>query len=153
VTLITIVRIAAVITLGLIGGVSLAYLRTKPAVDTLDASAFIRYQQHVHEAYKIMMPTLVSLGILTNLSWLISLWRHPISTEFILVALAAGALVTVLMITLMRNVPINDQLVTWDPAAPPRNLRQIWTKWEQASFHRGVLAIFAFVLVILAMQA
>lgn len=149
-TLIIIIRTAAVITLGLIGGVSLAYFGTKRAVDTLDASAFIRYQQHVHELYKVMMPILVTLGIISSFTWLIFLWSGPPSTEFVLVAFAAIAVVSVLLITLTLNVPINNKLMTWDPVAPPQDLRKIWTKWEQATFYRGLFGIAAFLLVTLA---
>jgi uncharacterized membrane protein len=47
-------------------------------------------------------------------------------------------------------VPINQAVLTWDPAAPPQEWRALIDKWERLDTARTVAAIAAFGLLLLA---
>ena len=48
------------------------------------------------------------------------------------------------------NVPINDALMTWQASAPPADLREIWSRWEQAHTIRTIVSVVALVSSALA---
>src|SRR6478735_7377660 len=49
-------------------------------------------------------------------------------------------------ITFVFNVPVNNQLETWDFAAPPANAREIWSHWEKAHVVRTIFWVTGFFL-------
>jgi hypothetical protein len=57
---------------------------------------------------------------------------HSDAAEFWLVALAAGAMTFAFALTVIVNFRINDQLMTWNPVAPPDTFREIWSPREKA---------------------
>lgn len=50
--------------------------------------------------------------------------------------LAVVAIASAADLTVRVNFPTNDQLMTWSAAAPPDNMREIWSTWEKA--HTGL---------------
>jgi Domain of unknown function (DUF1772) len=42
------------------------------------------------------------------------------------------------------NVPVNNQLETWNVAAPPANAREIWSQWEKAHVVRTIFWVVGF---------
>lgn len=60
-------------------------------------------------------------------------------------------MVFVVVLTRAVNVPLNDQLMAWEIAAPPSNLRELWAPWERAHVIRTAAAVVAFVLAVLAL--
>ena len=82
--------------------------------------------------------------MISALAWLILVHtRH--NAEFWLVISALVTMVFAFVLTAIVNFPINDQLMTWSPMAPPRNFRETWSPWEKAHKVRTVLWIAAFV--------
>jgi uncharacterized membrane protein len=64
--------------------------------------------------------------------------------------LAAALLVGVgLVITVLVHFPINAQILSWTPEAPPPDWRQVADRWRDANLIRSAGAIAAFVLLVI----
>jgi uncharacterized membrane protein len=87
-----------------------------------------------------------------SLLWLILIRAERNSVHCWLLALAIAAIAAAAILTIRVNFPINDQLMTWSPVAPPDNLRQIWSTWEKAHTIRTILWVSAFVLEVSALS-
>lgn len=78
--------------------------------------------------------------------------RHRRDTaEFKIVLAATIAIAIGYTITFVFNVPVNDQLETWNAAAPPANAREIWSRWENANVVRTVFWGLGFFLETVAL--
>ena len=146
-TLSAVVRIVAIACAGVMAGIYFGY-RAGPhyALQALDVSDFVQYQQIVHVHYVRFLPALVLAALASAVTWLVLLrkaWRSP---EFWLVAASAVAIAVIVGLTRAISVPLNDRLMTWNIAAPPQDVRQIWAPWEQVNTARAWLAIGALVL-------
>ncbi len=97
-----------------------------------------------------MMPPLTLGAVAAGLGWLILVRAQWDSLLFWLVALATGAMVCATALTLAVNIPINNQLMTWSVAAPPDNMREIWSRWERVHTVRTILWLGAFALEVVA---
>jgi hypothetical protein len=86
-----------------------------------------------------------------GLLWLILIRARRSRIQFWLLALAVAAITAAAVVTIRLNFPINDQLMTWRAAAPPDNLRQIWSSWEKAHTARTILWVSAFVFEVAAL--
>jgi uncharacterized membrane protein len=75
-------------------------------------------------------------------------WR---GAEFWLVAASACGLMCVAAVTLVVNVPLNNQLMTWSVAAPPANVRELWAPWERVDAIRTAVTVGAFVIEAVAL--
>jgi uncharacterized membrane protein len=146
-----VVRMIAVLSAGLLAGIFLAHRTAAPARAALDASSFVTYQQRVHRTYVKMMPMLLLVAILSAVVWLIMMPLRWQGIEFWLVGLSALGILASAAMTRAVNVPINRQLMTWNPASPPSNLGEIWASWDRVdvvrtAFSMGAFAIQAVVL-------
>jgi hypothetical protein len=75
------------------------------------------------------------------------------SKEFLFTTIGTLCIAAVLILTRIVNVPINNELMTWQISAPPANWQQIWTPWEEAHTVRTVLAIVGFVCQLIIVTA
>jgi len=151
--MLTIVRVVAVVAVGLLAGIFLGY-RTgvQYALPELSASSFVQLQKIIHVHYVRFMPPLVLTALLSSVVWLVlirSQWRNA---EFWLVAIAASGILVIAAATRAVNVPLNNQLMTWNVAAPPTNLRELWAPWDRVNTLRSILATGALVLEAVAMS-
>jgi uncharacterized membrane protein len=147
-----VVRFIAVICSGLVAGIFLCTLATKPARDAVSATSFVQQQQIIHTYFVVMMPILILSTLLTLLVWLWLVRSRETRATFWLVAVATIGIVFVFVLTRIVNVPINDQLMTWSISAPPANLRELWRPWEQANFVRTIVSIAEFGFAVLALS-
>jgi uncharacterized membrane protein len=151
--LLTIVRVAAVVCAGLLAGIYFAYRAGDYyALQKLSASNFVQFQQVLHMHFGRFMPPLVLTALLAALAWLVlerSQWR---SAEFWLIAASVLGIVLIAAMTRAVNVPLNNQLMTWDIAAPPSNLREIWAPWDRVNTIRTFLAAVVLILEALALS-
>ena len=147
------VRVVAIACAGVLAGIYFGY-RAGPhyAMQALDASHFVQFQQIVHVHYVRFMPPLVLGALISAIVWLVLLRKAWRSAEFWLVAASAVAIAVIAGLTRAINVPLNNALMTWSIAAPPPDLRQIWAPWEQVNTARAWLAIGAVVLEALAVN-
>jgi uncharacterized membrane protein len=117
----------------------------------LSPSSFVQLQQIIHVHFAKLMPPLILTAIAAGLGWLVLVRTRWNTAEFWLVALAAAAMICAAVLTRAINVPINNQLMTWSVAAPPANMREIWTRWEQIHTIRTILFLCAFALEVVAL--
>jgi len=118
----------------------------------LSASSFVQQQQIIHTHYVRLLPVLSLGAMLGGLAWLFFLgvrWKGP---EFWLVLLAMVAIAVAAALTVLVNFPLNAQLMTWNAAAPPDNLKEIWSPWEKVHTVRTVLWVGAFALEVAALS-
>ncbi len=66
--------------------------------------------------------------------------------------LAAGLALTALLVTRFGNVPINQIMRTWSPAAPPANWKELLHTWDNYHLVRTVAGTGSFIVFIVAAQ-
>ena len=97
--------------------------------------------------FKPVLLPLTLLSLLSCVLWVGLALRSPRGLPFWLAAAGALAFVGAFAVTRIVNFPINDALTSWDPAAPPADLRQRWAPWEKAHTIRAIVATAAFALL------
>ena len=97
------------------------------------------------------MPILQALAVLTTLTWLFGLRSSAGSLGFVPIAVAAVGTICVFVLPAAFNVPINKKLMTWNAAAPPSNLTEIWRPWDKVNTVRTILAIGVFGVEVIAL--
>lgn len=153
-TPIGIFRFVAVLSTGLTAGILFGdRMGATHARVALPVSSFVTFQQVLHTRFVPMMPILMGIAIVSSLAWLVLLRSRPRSAEFALVALVTLAFVLVFALTRAVNVPINVELMTWEAASPPADVRGVWARWESAHTVRTLVAVVGFSLSILAFGA
>jgi uncharacterized membrane protein len=146
------VRVAALFSSGLMAGLLFGdWLGPAFARSAMSVSSFVEFQQIVHVNYLLTLPALSTLALGTSVLWVIMLRDRLGTTEFKFVLAAAIAIAIGFAITLVFNVPVNNQLETWKPAAPPENARAIWSGWEKAHVVRTVFWTVGFFLETVAL--
>jgi len=151
--LVTILRVVAVVSTGLLAGIFLGHRAgVQYALPELSASSFVQLQQIIHVHYVRFMPPLVLTALLSSVLWLVmvrSQWR---TAEFWLVAISSCGILVIAAATRAVNVPLNNQLMTWSVVSPPTNLREVWAPWDRVNSLRSVLATGALVLEAMALS-
>jgi UDP-N-acetylmuramyl pentapeptide phosphotransferase/UDP-N-acetylglucosamine-1-phosphate transferase len=149
-----VVRFPAVLSAGLVAGVFLGdRMGASFARRALSSSSFVTFQQIQHAHFVKMMPTLIGIAILASVAWLVLIRARMGSAEFLFLALGTLATISVIVLTRAVNVPINNQLMTWNASSPPPDVMGIWARWEQAHNVRTVLAVLGFALELAAFGA
>src|SRR5437660_3107441 len=127
-----IIRVVAVLCSGLMAGLLFGdWLGPSFARAAMNASSFIQFQQIVHISYLRTLPALSTIAVAAPILWLIILRTRRDSAEFKILLDATVAIAVGYTITFVFNVPVNNQLETWDFAAPPANARELWILWEK----------------------
>ena len=123
-----VIQIAAIAGCGLMSGVLLGdRLGPTYARPVLTPSNFIALQQISHAHYGHVLPKFMVCALAGALWWLTVIRAERKHVHFWLLALAVAAIGSAAAVTIHVNFPINDQLMTWNVAAPPDNLRQNWS--------------------------
>ena len=152
----TVTRIVAVVSSGVMAGLLFGdWLGPSFARSAMSASSFVQFQQIVHINYLRTLPALSTVALAAPIVWLIMVRTRRSSAEFKIVLVAVVAIAIGYTITFVFNVPVNNQLETWNFAAPPANAREIWSHWEKAHVVRTIFWVFGFFLetVAIAMSA
>ena len=124
--------VIALLCTGLAAGVFLGHRAgVSRAVPLLSPSSFIQLQQTIHKTFVRMMPVLTIGSVLASVLWAVLLRARWRTGEFWLVSGASLVMVCIVTMTRAVNVPINNRLMTWNPAAPPADLSVVWSRWEQ----------------------
>src|SRR5207249_3166865 len=145
-------RVVAVLSSGLMAGLLFGdWLGPSFARAAMNASSFIQFQQIVHINYLRTLPALSTIAIAAPILWLIMLRARHDSTEFKVLLGATVAIAIGYTITFVFNVPVNNQLETWNAAAPPANAREIWNQWEKAHVVRTIFWVIGFFLETVAL--
>ena len=115
-----------------------------PIRPKLPAAAFVLYQQELHLRFGKLMPVLLGGSLLAGLIALTLQRRSYASKGFIFTVIATLCTIGVIILTRLINVPINETLMTWQVAAPPENVMQLWAPWEGSHTIRTVIALLGF---------
>jgi uncharacterized membrane protein len=151
-SLLPIVRFAALVATGLLAGIFLGdRMGLGFARPALPASSFVQLQQIQHVHFVRMMPVLQIAALLSTLTWLFLLRSSVRSSQFAVIALAAICLFVVFGLTMAINVPINNTLMTWNASAPPGDAMEIWKRWEQVNTVRAIISPIGFALQVLGL--
>ena len=148
----SIIRVVAVLCSGLMAGLLFGdWLGPSFARAAMNASSFIQFQQIVHINYLRTLPALSTIAVAAPILWLIILRTRRDSAEFKILLGATVAIGVGYTITFVFNVPVNNQLETWDFAAPPADAREIWSHWEKAHVVRTIFWVIGFFLETVAL--
>ena len=149
----TIVRVVAIVCTGLLAGIFLGY-RAGPqyALKEVSASSFVQFQRVVHLHFVRFMPPLVLTALLSGLAWLLMLRSQWTSVEFWLIAASTCGIAVIAAMTRAVNVPLNNKLMTWNIAAPPPDLREIWAPWDRVNTIRAFVATGVLILEAVALS-
>ncbi len=148
----SVTRVVAILSSGLMAGLLFGdWLGPAFARSAMSVSSFVEFQQIVHINYLLTLPALSTIALATPILWLVMLRTRRDSAEFRILLGAAVAIAIGFAITLVFNVPVNNQLETWNASAPPANARKIWSNWEKAHVIRTVFWVVGFFLEIVAL--
>jgi uncharacterized membrane protein len=148
-----VVRFLAVFSTGLVAGIYLGdRMGASFARPELSPSSFVKFQQIQHVHFLKMMPVLLGIAILSSMALLARIRSRVGSPEFVFVALGTLACISVIVVTRTVNVPINNQLMTWDASSPPAGVMEIWARWERMHSVRTFLAILGFGFELVALR-
>lgn len=143
----TVLQALATVLLGLMAGFFFAFaIDVVPAMRELDAQAYITTQQAINRVVRnavfgatyfgsALMPLLAALALYasgqrrTGHAWL-ALWVVYFGAVF--------------WLTREINVPINNALAQWNPAAPPPDWAAARERWNDANLVRAVAAALCF---------
>ena len=151
-TVLNVTRVFAILCSGLMAGLLFGdWLGPAFARSAMSVSSFIEFQKIVHINYLLTLPALSTIALATPILWLVMLRTRRDSAEFRVLLAATVAIAIGFAITLVFNVPVNNQLETWNAAAPPANAREIWSDWEKAHVIRTVFWTVGFFLEVVAL--
>jgi uncharacterized membrane protein len=148
----TIVRVVAILSTGLLAGIFVGYRAgPQPALHKLSLSSFIQFQQGVHVRYVRFMPVLNAAAVLSVIAWLVLIRSRWTSAEFWLIAVSLCGVVANAGMTRAVSIPLNNRLMTWNSDAPPENLREMWAPWDRVNTIRSFLSTVALSLEAVAL--
>ena len=148
----TVTRVVAVLSSGMMAGLLFGdWLGPSFARAAMNSSSFVQFQQIVHINYLRTLPALSTIAVAAPILWLIILRTRRDSAEFKILLGATVAIAVGYTITFVFNVPVNNQLETWDFAAPPADAREIWSHWEKAHVVRTIFWVTGFFLETVAL--
>ena len=132
------VRFLALFFVALISGASLAVWLDNNSTG-MSPAFFVEKMQHSIRVLTVPLPVMAILGLLFTVASTIYARRDRLSFYLLLAAcicLIAGVLTTVL-----GNIPINKQILTWSINAPPSNWTDLREKWWLLHGVRTVLTM------------
>jgi len=137
----------AIIASGVLAGAILATWLTEASLGN-SAQLWIEYHQAITSAYTRALPPLGGLALLAALATLAVTWRiRP--TRWLVLA-AVGCLVAGFLVTVVVHFPINAEILTWQPSAPPADWQEFRDRWLTAHVGRSMAALAGFALLVVA---
>lgn len=125
-----------------------------PVLTTLNAAEYTRVEQgliRALDAFPTGVIAVASLSMLLPLYPLVRLWKNRHTAYWRLTALGwALFFFGVSLFTIVLNVPINNAVLTWDPAAPPADWENARTTWNNLNAIRTPINYLSFLLMIWA---
>jgi uncharacterized membrane protein len=153
----SIIRVALLISAvatGLFAGLLWTFaIGVDPMYATLDGPTYARIQQTMIGTIDAGIPPVLILTAVAPLVALVALGvSGRVRTRVFAATLAAFLLwmIFVMAFTVILNVPINNDVLSWDPAAPPAHWAQARDEWDRLNNIRTPIAILSFVLFIVA---
>ena len=145
----TVIEVAAVSFFGMMAGFFFAFaIDVVPAMMNLDASGYTTTQQWINRVVRDAVFGGVYFGsaLLPFLASTAMLWAGERRRALAWLALAVVYFGAVFWLTRTVNVPINNELATWNPAAPPEAWTQARDAWNAANLTRTLAAASCFIM-------
>jgi uncharacterized membrane protein len=115
-----------------------------PGLDVLTTDVFIQAQQSIEEVFSRSMPVFMAATVVSAAPVLWFLRQARVSKLVLLLFLSAFVfLIAQLIITLIGNVPINDQIRSWSPDNPPAQWEDVRDQWNLFNNFRTMLLVVA----------
>ncbi len=150
--MVSVARIAAVLCAGIMTGLLFGdWLGPSFARAQMPLPAFVQFQQIIHYNYLKVLPAFSMAALLAPILWAFLIRRRRSDAEFKILVAAILAIAVGFTITFVYNVPVNDQLESWNYSSPPANARELWHPWETAHNVRTVFWAAGFLLEIIAL--
>ncbi len=141
---IKIAQFAAVLLVGILAGLFVGVWFVEQAMLSLSASVYTAVEIPKHHVFGPIMPWFMGLTLTAGLLVLLLL-RPRRSVAFALTLIGGLCTATLILTTLLVNVPINANMMTnWSANAPPTNWAQVRDRWNVFHAMRTVLALVAF---------
>jgi len=137
----------AIILSGVLAGAILGTWLSEASLGS-SAELWIGYHQAITPAYTQAVPPIGGLALIATLAALAASWRNPPTRRLLLSAV--GCLLVGMLVTVIVHFPINDQIMTWQPDAPPADWQDARARWLIAHAVRTWAAAAGFVLLVLA---
>src|SRR5262249_27324287 len=119
-------------------------------VASLDEKPHLQLRQALIRALRILVPAVFGLTTLSGIAVTV------LGGSALILGLRCAGLLALLAffaVTLGGTVPINQAILTWDVAAPPKDWQTLVRKWERLDTARTWAAISAFCLFLAAVVA
>jgi uncharacterized membrane protein len=140
-----IVLFLAVFFVALTSGAALTiWLETNPS--GMAPVFYVEMMQHAIQAFTLPLNTIAILGVLLTIASTFLARRHRPS--FYLLIGASICVITATLITILGNVPIINQIMTWTTNSPPSNWMEVGEKWLRFQSVRTILQAAALALLI-----
>ena len=99
----------------------------------------------------MLVPAIFAVAFLSAIAaTVLAGFNTGLGVAFVVRCAGLLVLLTFISVTLLGTVPINQVALTWDPAAPPSNWRELVARWERLDTVRTWLALSAFALFLVA---
>jgi len=142
------IGIVAALSLGVMTGFFFAFSNpTMMGFKAVDAATYIAAMQAINVAVR-NLPFFIAFAAPLPLALLAALLgrpRWPWLGAFLCYAAAVA-------VTRAVNIPINDAMALWDPAAAPADWAAIRDRWTDANHLRGVLAGIGAILALIGVS-
>jgi len=139
--------IAATTLLGLMAGFFFAFaIDVAPAMRELDALSYITTQQWINKVVRNLAFAAVYFGstLLVFVAALLAWRARRGGAALVWLAVALLYFGAVFWLTRSVNVPINDALASWNPAAPPADWASARERWNEANLVRAIASAVCF---------
>ncbi len=142
--------------LGIMAGFFFAFaIDVAPAMANLDAQSYITTQQWINRVVRnaVFGTTYFGSTLVPFVAAAAAFWsgRRRLGIVWLLIALVYFA--AVFWVTRTVNVPINNELASWQSAAPPSNWQQARDTWNQSNLVRAIASAVCFVAAVVVVAA
>jgi uncharacterized membrane protein len=155
--LLLIPQLGAVVLLGLLCGNFMAFtLDISPALQRLDATAYIQFQQQLNQTVSNKGFAVLFFGatLFPFLSAGFAAWQshRPLAMYWLVVALLH--FIGVYWVTVVTNIPLHQEMLAWNPLAPPADWQSTRDSWANSNLIRTCveLACFSGALMLVALR-
>lgn len=138
---------ASTVLLGLMAGFFFAFaIDVAPAMAQLDATAYVTTQQWINRVVRnaTFGGAYVGAAVLPFVAAALAVAGRRRGPAWAWLAIGAVYAVAVFWLTRSINVPINDAVAGWNPAAPPAHWADLRDRWNDANLVRTIAAAAAF---------
>jgi hypothetical protein len=130
----------------LIAGIGVEITLNNAVTRRLPVAAFVQLHQARERMHARVMPVLANLALLATVGALYLLRGQGV--RFVLVLASTLALLTLILVTLAVDLPINRRIHKWSSAAPPENWAVERDRWIRFNDVRTIASVAALALLL-----